>query len=155
MTRTLNPPGLALIKKWESLRLEAYQDQRGVWTIGWGHTGGVYSGMAVDAAQATSLLIDDLSYYEEKVDGLVPTQGTTDNEFAAMVSLAYNIGVAGFCTSTVLRMHLAGHHPIAAEAFLMWDKIHIDGVLTYSPGLFNRRLAERALYLEPSLVVAV
>ncbi|HTD96362.1 MAG TPA: lysozyme, partial [Edaphobacter sp.] len=54
--------GLALTKGFEGLRLEAYADQGGVWTVGYGHTGpGVYAGLAITEDQAETLLISDIA----------------------------------------------------------------------------------------------
>jgi lysozyme len=64
-----------------------------------------------------------------------------------MVSLAFNIGAAGYRSSTVLRRHRAGAYRAAADAFLLWDKAHVDGQLVTVAGLLNRRKAEMALYL--------
>jgi len=64
-----------------------------------------------------------------------------------MVSLCYNIGAGAFAGSTVLREHCAGAYQAAADAFLMWNKATIDGVLKEVAGLTRRRQAERTLYL--------
>ena len=70
---------------------------------------------------------------------------TTDNQFGAMVSLAYNIGIGQFLSSSVLRFHLTGDHHDAAAAFRAWDKAGGRAL----PGLVTRRAAEAALYLTP------
>jgi len=89
-------------------------------------------------------LIRDLSTAEDFVNarGL-----SSDNQFAAMVSLTFNIGTGAFLGSTVLHQHKAGNFEAAADAFLLWDKAHINGKLVVVPGLLNRRIDERALYL--------
>jgi lysozyme len=147
MPRTINDAGLNLIKGFEGLRLDAYQDVAGIWTIGYGHTRGVVAGMTFTQDQADQALADDLLGAETSVDGAVTAVATTDNQFAAMVSLCYNIGAGNFATSTVLREHLAGQTQAAAEAFLLWNKATINGVLQVVAGLTNRRTAERTLYL--------
>lgn len=63
-----------------------------------------------------------------------------------MVSLAYNIGVQNFSTSSVRRFHNAGNFSQASTSFLLWDKVHVDGVLEVSDGLVNRRNQEAAIY---------
>jgi lysozyme len=143
--RAINAAGLALIERSEGLQLEAYQDVAGIWTIGYGHTRGVYPGMVMTQEQAQQALQDDLLTAEGTVENAV--DDATDNQFAAMVSLCYNIGAANFRTSTVLRDHRAGSYPAAGDAFLLWNKATIDGVRTPVTGLTNRRTAERALYL--------
>jgi lysozyme len=154
MPRTVNAQGLALIKKWEGLRLGAYQDQAGIWTIGYGHTGGVSPGQRIFESDAAAFLMHDLTEAENFVERRTPAKATTDNQFSAMVSLTYNIGTVAFLTSTVLRMHLSGYYAAAAEAFLLWDKAHIDGVLQTVNGLRNRRIEERSLYMMPPIVVS-
>lgn len=148
MAREIDAAGLALIKRFEGLRLEAYQDVAGIWTIGYGHTRGVVPGMTITEAQADQALADDLGGAEAVVDDATADVATGDNEFSAMVSLCFNIGSANFRASTVLREHRAGAFAAAADAFLMWNKTHVDGVLQEVAGLTDRRTAERALYLQ-------
>lgn len=145
-TRVINPAGLSLIQQWERLVLTAYRDIAGVWTIGWGHTGGVYKGQTITDQQAVQLLMGDLAGFEASVAARTDPLATSDNQFAAMVSLSYNIGTGGFLGSTVLRDHKAGDFEGAAAAFLLWDKAHVDGQLVTVQGLLNRRIAEAALY---------
>lgn len=147
MTRVINDLGLALVKKWEGLFLTAYRDIAGIWTIGYGHTGGVRKGDTITSPQAVILLRQDLALHEAVVDA---RGASTDNQFAAMVSLAFNVGNGGFLGSTVLRRHKEGNFAAAADAFLMWDKAHVDGQLVVVQGLLNRRKAERKLYLDTS-----
>jgi lysozyme len=96
--------------------------------------------MTITQAQADELLRSDLRRFEDYVAKVAPK--ATDNQFAAMVALAFNIGEAALGKSTVLRKHLAGDHKGAAEAFGMWVKA---GGKTL-PGLVRRRDAEAALY---------
>jgi lysozyme len=145
--RTINDAGLDLIKHFEGCRLTAYQDVAGIWTIGYGHTAGVSEGLVFTQAQADQALLDDLTDAEAAVDSAVQDVATTDNQFAAMVSLCYNIGAGNFADSTVLREHRAGRTQQAANAFLLWNKATIDGVLQVVTGLTDRREAERTLYL--------
>ena len=144
-TRLINPQGLALIKGFEGLRLQAYKDPASVWTIGYGHTGGVHKGDIITADQAERLLIQDLADAENWVGAR--TQAPTDNQFAAMVSLTVNIGNGAFLGSSVRRLHNEGNFAGAANAFLLWDKAHVNGQLVVVQGLLNRRHAERAFYL--------
>lgn len=151
MTRRINAAGMSLIKTFEGLRLSAYRCPAGVWTIGYGHTGpDVRPGMRISEAEASALLRGDLDRFESGVSVALDTAPTTDNQFAAMVSLAFNTGfgdvkrgIPGFLTSTVLRQHRAVNTQRAAAAFLLWVK---GGGKTL-PGLVRRRTAERALYL--------
>ena len=143
----MNDAGIALIKRFEGCRLAAYQDAAGIWTIGYGHTSsGVTAGWKINQETADWLLMDDLRLTEVFVSQWAPI--ATDNQHAAMVALAFNIGTANFRASSMLRLHLAGQHAAAADAFLLWNKAHIGGVLQPLAGLTTRRHAERALYLE-------
>jgi lysozyme len=98
----LSPFGIEALKRFEALRLSAYQCEAGVWTIGWGSTVGVHEGMVIDRLEAESRFADSLPQYEGAVNKalkLQPTQG----QFDAMVSLAYNNGCEAFATSTLVR----------------------------------------------------
>ena len=150
MARQINTAGLDLIASSEGRRLEAYQDVAGIWTIGYGHIGGVQPGMTIDANQAMAFLRQDLSQAEAAVDAATSSVATDENQFAAMVSLCFNIGSGNFRTSSVLRLHLAGTPAEAADAFLLWDQAHVDGQLQVVQGLLNRRQRERDLYLAPA-----
>src|SRR3990167_7938116 len=113
-----SPAGIALIQHFESCRLEAYQDEGGVWTIGWGHTEGVCSGDVVTQHQADILFEQDLEWFERGVDRLVRVP-LTQGQFDALVSFAYNVGLdedtdtkaEGLGDSTLLRKLNAGDYP--------------------------------------------
>jgi lysozyme len=147
MPRTINQPGLDLIMRFEGCRLTAYRDVAGIWTIGYGHTAGVQQGMTISQAEAQSYLQDDLQGAEQAVVSMTSSAPTNNNQYAAMVSLCFNIGPANFRSSSVLRFHRARNYEAAAGAFLLWDKATVDGALVEVQGLLNRREAEKALYL--------
>jgi lysozyme len=146
MARQINEAGLRLIKEHEGCRLSAYQDVAGIWTIGYGHIKDVRPEMRISQEQADQSLADDLMGAESTVEGATEGVSTTDNQFAAMVSLCFNIGSANFRQSSVLRDHRVGNVS-AADAFLMWNKARVKGELQEVVGLTNRRRAERELYL--------
>jgi lysozyme len=131
------------------LVLSAYQDVAGIWTIGYGHIAGVQPGMTITQDQANQFLMQDLAAIEGEIDGRTSQVPTSDNQFAAMVSLGFNIGWGNFQTSSVLRFHLAQNTSQAADSFLLWDKAHVDGQLVVVQGLLTRRQSERTLYLAP------
>lgn len=134
--------GLDLIKGFESLQLKAYKCPAGIWTIGYGHTGpDVYEGQVISVDQADMLLKLDVARFENCVNA--QTTKSTPQQFAAMVSLAYNIGEGNFKKSSVLRLHNLGKYAEAAQAFALWNKA--GGKVL--PGLVKRRAAEAALYL--------
>jgi lysozyme len=146
MMRQINAAGLAIIKTGESLQLNAYLDPAGIPTIGWGHTPATM-GTTITEEQADALLAADVSSACEGVNGVTSDVSTTDNQFSAMVSLTFNIGIGAFRGSTVLRLHRAGKYQGAADAFLFWNKSHVDGVLVALAGLTKRREQEMDLYL--------
>lgn len=150
----INNAGLALIKKAEGLRLKSYLCPAGVPTIGFGHTGpDVHLGQEINEREAEQYLRGDLLRFEHGVEQLLEGCPTTENEFSAMVCLAYNIGLGkkdpgrfaptGFAHSSVLKFHKAGDKTAAANAFLLWNKAG-GKVLN---GLVKRRNAERDLYV--------
>ncbi len=144
-----NQAGLDLIKMFEGLRLEAYVDAVGIWTIGYGHTKGVRAGMVITEEKAEQFLREDLADAEGAVSRLVkvPVNG---NEFSALASLVFNIGSGNFQRSTVLRRLNAEDRVGAADAIEWWNKGRVNGVLTVLPGLVRRRAAEKALFLTPT-----
>jgi len=151
MAAQINVEGLSLLKLFEGLRLEAYLDAVGIWTIGYGHTAGVRPGDTVTPAQAESLLENDLHAFARGVSHLVRVP-LNENEFAALVSLAYNIGLGKLAKSRVLKRLNAGDRRGAADAFDLWNKGRVDGQLAILPGLSRRRAAERTLFLKPIAV---
>ena len=149
MARQINDAGLRLIASFEGLRLDAYQDVAGIWTIGYGHIRGVGPGMTITENQALAFLQEDAGQAAATVDAGTSSVATDDNQFAAMVSLCFNIGSGNFRTSSVLRLHRAGNPAGAADAFLLWDKAYVNGELQEVEGLKRRRQREKELYLAP------
>jgi lysozyme len=143
MARKINAAGLELVKSFEGLRLDAYRCAAGVLTIGWGSTGPhVKEGMTISLEEAETLLKTDLARFERGVEAMTEGVATSDDQFAAMVSLAYNIGLGAFLGSTVLKRHKLGNHLGASRAFILWNKAK-GQVLK---GLTRRREAEAKLY---------
>lgn len=132
--------GVEAIIQREGKRNHAYQDTRGVWTIGVGHTGPeVHRGLVWSDEEIDAALETDLARFEHAVDHAVHVP-MTQNEFDACVSLAYNIGSAGFLHSSVCRYLNRGDKMAAADAFLFWNK---------PQELKRRRLSEREQFLTP------
>lgn len=142
----INQAGLDLIKSFEGLELESYVDPVGIWTIGYGHTGDVKEGMVISPSQAEDLLKKDVERTEKGVSDLI-RQKVNENEFSALVSLAYNIGNAALASSTVLKRLNIGDRLGAAQAIEWWNKGRVNGRLVELPGLTRRRAAEKALFL--------
>jgi len=139
----INNECLELLKRSEGLRLKSYLCPAGVWTIGYGHTGDdVRPNMTINSSKAEELLRGDLRAFEDGVERLVDSN-TNLNEFSAMVSLAYNIGLGNFSKSDVLKYHNNGRKYDACMSFHDWRR----GGGEILKGLVVRRLKEAMLYI--------
>jgi lysozyme len=145
--RRINDEGIALIKRWEGLRLEAYLCSADVWTIGYGHTTNVSPGMRITEIEAGQLLLRDLAVFEAEVSRTV-TVDLSDNQFAALVSWAYNVGAAAMRKSTLVRKLNAGDYAAVPGELARWNKVKGKVVA----GLSNRRAAEAGLWARGSFV---
>lgn len=139
--------GIELIKRFEGLRLKAYQDSVGVWTIGYGWIQPVDGkkvgpGMQIDQATADRLLKCGVVQYEQGVNQLVKVK-ITQGQFDALVSFAYNLGLRSLSTSTLLQKMNAGDKQGAADQFGRW--VNAGGKRL--DGLVARRAAEREMFL--------
>lgn len=145
--RRINAAGLEIVKHFEGVRLKAYQDSVGVWTIGYGHTSSagapnVTPGLTITQAEAESILKKDLGIFEKGVTDALRVS-VNDNQFSSLVSFSFNVGLGNLRSSTLLRKLNGGDTSGAANEFTRW---------TYAggqqlPGLVRRRNAERALFL--------
>lgn len=140
--------GIALIKRWEGLELESYQDIAGVWTIGYGHTETAGPNQKISEREAEELLKRDLEPRERAVGDLTSVS-LNQNEFDALVSFVYNVGVNAYRNSTARKRLNRGDRIGAAEALTWFNKATIGGVLREVTGLKRRRAAEQALFLTP------
>ncbi len=150
--------GYDFLENEEGERLFAYDDRtgrrvmpgdlvKGTLTIGVGHTGpDVYPGQTITNEESRALFDKDTDRFEKCVeDATSKGPRPNDNEFDAMVSLAFNIGEAGFKGSTVARMWNAGNKSAAGKAFAMWNKAHgFDSDI-----LSGRRAREQAVFFAP------
>lgn len=148
---TINPAGMQLLREFEGCKLTAYRCPARILTIGYGHTGSdVTEGLKITQPQAGVLLARDI----ERVAGSVRrclTVAPNENQFAAMVCLAFNIGAANFKTSSVRRLHNSRKTAEAAAAFMLWNKATgADRKKRELKGLTRRRAAEMQLYLTPT-----
>jgi lysozyme len=145
MAREINQEGLDLIKRSEGLRLQVYKDAVGKATIGYGHlilAGEDFSG-GITEEEAEEILKKDLERTEIGVEQAVDVD-LTDNQFAALVSFAFNLGVRTLQRSTLLMLVNKGDFDSAADEFPKW--CYAGG--KQLKGLVTRRLAERDLFLE-------
>ncbi|MEQ1411417.1 lysozyme [Acinetobacter indicus] len=143
----ISPSGIDLICNFEGKRLAAYDDGVGVWTIGFGTT--VYpngikvmKGDTCTEAQAKTYMAHDLKKLEATVNKAVTVQ-LNQNQFDALVSLAYNIGTNAFSKSTLVKKLNANDIRGAADQFDVW--VNAGG--KRMQGLVNRRAKEKALFL--------
>lgn len=139
----INDAGLAIIKKFEGCKLKAYKCPAGVWTIGYGHTGDVKPGQVITQHQADTILDYDVEKFEEGVTTLLSNLKPTANQFSALVSFAFNLGITALANSTLLKKYRAGDLEGAGKEFGKWVKA-AGKVL---PGLVKRRAEEAALFL--------
>jgi lysozyme len=121
MTMKTSANGRKKIGQREGVRLKAYKDSKGIWTIGVGHIAGVHEGMKITAAECNKLLADDLRIAEAAVNHSVKVPINQD-QFDSLVSLTFNIGVHAFEGSTVLKRLNARNYGGAAAAMMMWTK---------------------------------
>ena len=135
-----------VISEFEGRELKAYQDIVGVWTICDGETLNVQSGDTATNAQCDQMLADRVHEYATAISVCLPP-ALAPETMAAFTSGAYNIGVSGFCGSSMSRRALAGNLHSACDALLMWDKGTVRGVFRAILGLTRRREAERELCL--------
>ena len=154
MTRQISPHGLAKLKQWEGLKTKAYKDSGGVWTIGYGHTATAgepkpRAGMVITAAEAESILLKDLTQYEAAIENNVKVK-LTDNQFAALVSFVYNIPLASFKKSKLLKKLNAGNYDAVPTELMKWTKAGGKKI----QGLVNRRRAEGYLWMEGAFVTS-
>lgn len=131
--------GMKLIQKYEGCRLAAYQDPVGIWTIGYGHTKGVYPGMVITQARAEQLLREDVAKAELSVDRYDGIYHWTQSQYDALVSFAYNVGNISQLTANGTRSVKEISAKIPA---------YNKGNGQVLPGLVRRRAEEQILFNE-------
>ncbi|MGR3976703.1 lysozyme [Acinetobacter sp. 1207_04] len=144
--KSVSASGITLICSFEGLKLKAYDDGVGVWTIGFGTTiypngTKVKKGDTCTEAQAKAYMAQDLKKFEFAVNSGV-TVPINQNQFDALISLTYNIGTGAFKESTLLKKLNLGDYKAAATQFAVWNK----GGGMVMQGLVNRRTIERKLF---------
>jgi len=139
---TLGDKGTKLIQSFETLELTGYPDQKGIPTAGWGHTGGVEIGKTYAIDQADDWFLDDTHSACAAIARNVDV-ALTQNQFDALVSFAFNVGIGAFAGSTLLKYVNRGLWDQAAAQFDIWN--HVDGQV--DAGLTRRRAAEKQLFL--------
>lgn len=134
--------GMALTKRYEGLRLKAYQDSGGVWTVGYGHTGAdVTHDRCISSLEAEALLRADLRWALVCVNGAL-TRVVLQNQFDALVDFCFNVGRGNFIRSTLLKQVNLGNLAEAVPEFGRWMLVQGQPC----PGLQRRRSAEAAMF---------
>lgn len=145
----INNKGIELIHGFEGLRLKAYQDIVGVWTIGWGNTfyednSKVCEGDQITRERADSLFLAILERFVKSAKKHIKRELNT-NQFSAIVSFSYNLGTANLIRSTLLKkLNENPCNPTIRDEFLKWNKAGGKEV----KGLTRRRMAEADLYYQ-------
>jgi lysozyme len=150
MSQALKPNDVTSIKESEGLRLEAYKPTKhDVWTIGWGHTKGVFPGQVITEEEAEEFLAQDLAWVRTAIDNQVDVP-LTQNMYDALVSFVFNLGEANFASSTLLKKLNSKDYKGAANELPRWNKQRNKrtGVMEPLTGLTIRRAKERSLFLK-------
>lgn len=140
----VNDATVALVKKFEGCSLTSYQDAVGVWTIGYGHTYGVGPHLEISQDEAETFLQQDLAVFARGVNNLCEIN-LNPNQFGALVSFAYNLGLGALHSSTLMRYVNLSRFDAAKKQFGLW--VYADG--RRLEGLVRRRAAEAELFDTP------
>ena len=133
----LSQQGIDLLIDREALKLKAYKDTKGIWTIGVGHTGpDVYEGLVITKEKAHELFRKDVQWAEDAANLVLID--LTQHQFDALVSFIFNIGVTAWKNSTMFRMLNAGDIIGAGEQFDRWR---------FPPEVLSRRMGEKAQFM--------
>lgn len=146
----MSDQGVVYLMKREGNAPVAYQDVGGVWTICTGaildiNDQPVIRGLRYDTQQCLSILSRDISNHSKAVQKCVYVP-LYQYQFDALTSFAFNIGNYAFCGSTMVRELNKGDYSAASGQFLKWTKVTVKGKKVTSPGLVNRRTADKALF---------
>ncbi len=156
MFNVINAKNIAtkLIIKSENLKLVAYPDSTGIWTIAIGITRvngkPVYKGMTCTKEQAIKWCSD---YIDKDIKDLLKwcdenNIGLEDNQAGSILCFTYNAGFPAFRKSSMAREIINNNFDLAAKAFEKWDKIRVGEDLVFSIGLFNRRMREEKCFID-------
>lgn len=145
MTHTTSPAGIDFITDHEGIRLKAYKDSGGVYTIGIGHIQGVKEGDVITLQQAKAYLAKDLAMTERCLNLLQIAK--TQNQFDALISLIYNIGIGRFRGSELFSQIRMSPYNITIKNY-WWNCCVHDANGDILEGLLNRRKDEYALYVK-------
>jgi len=150
--RQVSQKGIDLIKQFEGNELSVYKDVAGLDTVGVGHlltaaeiASGTFADGRISQEQVDDLLLQDLDSTQRLVRGCL-TQNVTQEQYDALVSMAFNVGGGAFCNSTLVKKLNLGEYVEAPSQMMRWTKATVNGTLTPIQGLVNRRIAEATLF---------
>lgn len=159
----ISEQALAFLIGWEALRLQPYQDEAGLWTIGIGHlltprelaSGVLLIGdkrvfwrKGITREQALALKQQDLGPVMACVEARLRNLSLAQHELDALVIYCFNIGNRAFSRdSSVPRWLETGNKARAVDAWKDWNKVTVNGVKKKSTGLTKRRNAELQMFL--------
>ena len=143
----MSPIGIEQLKRFEGCKLKAYRDQAGIWTNGYGNTHNVKPNSTITQAQADQDLLTNIATFEQAINELVSVV-ISQNQYDALVSFTFNIGVGAFKSSTLLKLLNGGDFKGAQAQFTRWNKLTNPktGLKEANKGLTNRRIAEARLF---------
>jgi len=149
MDRKVSAHFIPFLENEEGVRLTAYQDAKGVWTIGVGHTGKeVVEGLVWTQAECDHHLLLDIAWatfaVNQAMASLKNPRYISQNQFDALVSFTFNEGAAALRSSCIMRYIGQGYYDAAAKAFLNWERVGNNAHM-----LHNRRMREKALFETP------
>ncbi len=148
--RPIPKQAMEIITRYEGLRTKAYQDSNGIWTIGYGNTQGVKEGDTITDEEAEEQLRIYLQNLGPQIIKNVKIP-LNNNQYAALLSFAYNVGIGNLENSTLLKLINDKDTSAIVQQFLRWDKDQAGQELA---GLKARRMAEASLYLTPLSMVS-
>ena len=137
----MSSAGVDLIKHFEDCKLTAYEDEKDIWAIGWGHTAGVKMGDKWTQDKADNTLLNDIDEFEGYVNNYVNVP-LTQNQFDALVSWTFNLGPGNLQSSTMLTKLNEKSYDEVPSQMKLWNKAGGE----VSPGLERRRNAEAAMF---------
>lgn len=149
---TVSQDCIALVKMFEGLHkikddglVHSYRCPAGKWTLGYGATKGIRSGMRCTKEEAEARLLEDLNEHGKIVKQLVNVP-LSQGQYDSLTSFVFNLGGGAFKSSTLLKRLNLGHYDDCPEQIMRWNKARIDGKLQPLRGLTRRRAAEAAIF---------
>ena len=149
---TISQKGIDLIKNFEAYREKAYQDEAGIWTVGWGSTmwpdgNKVKKGDVMSREVADKVMAWELSNKIPHIENYIGKAELNQNQYDAICSFVYNVGVGAFRSSTLLKKLIKNPNDATiAKEFEKWVFVTKKGQKVVSNGLVNRRKKESDLY---------